>query len=529
MLGLALSPSGSISSDTDVPISARFMKNHYDLIIIGAGAGGGTLAYGLAPTGKRILLIERGDYLPREKANWDADEILTNGRYQAQEQWLDDQGQPFDPEAYYLVGGNTKLYGAALQRMRAEDFDELNHESGVSPGWPISYQGFEPYYTRAESLFKIHGQRGEDPTEPMMSAEYPYPPMKHEPRIQEVADQLAGRGLHPLHLTLAIDRNEEQPHQSPCIRCDTCDPFPCMVEAKCDAQTACVDPALAYENVTLMTNTQVTRLLTTADGTRIDRVEILTDAGIDTLSADVVVVSCGAINSAALLLRSGSAQHPNGLANSSDQVGRNLMKHNHSALIAIAPDPNPTVFQKTLAIHDYYFNGPLQNYPLGQIQLTGKAKWQRLNKMAPTDLSQDWLEYLAQRSVDWWITTEDLPEPHNRVTVTSDGQIQVSFTPNNLRPHFELISLLEEHLKQIGFYLFWHKRMDLSVFWHQVGTCRLGEDPTSSVLDLNCKAHDVDNLYVVDASFMPSMGAMNPTLTIIANALRVADHLKSTL
>jgi choline dehydrogenase-like flavoprotein len=505
------------------------MAPHYDVIIIGAGAGGGTFAYALASTGKQILLIERGDYIPREKENWDPDAIFTQGRYQAQEEWLDAQDQPFNPEIYYTVGGNTKLYGAALQRMRQEDFGDLHHAEGLSPAWPLTYNDFEPYYTRAESLFKIHGQRGEDPTEPPMSAEYPFPAMPHEPRIQAIADQLSQQGLHPLHLTLALNRRVSDSRNSACIRCDTCDPYPCLVDAKCDAQIACVDPALAYENVTLLTNAEVTRLLTSPQGDRIEQVEIQTYQGLETLSADIVVVSCGAINSAALLLRSANDQHPQGLANSSDQVGRNLMKHNHSALIAIAPTPNPTTFQKTLAIHDYYFKGPVQDYPLGQIQLTGKAKWQRLNKMAPTPLSQSWLEYVSQHSVDWWVTTEDLPNPNNRVTITPSGQTKVTFTPNNLKPHTELVSLLEQHLRPLGFYLFWHKTMELTVTWHQVGTCRLGTDPTTSVLDLNCRSHDVSNLYVVDASFFPAMGAMNPTLTIVANALRVADHLKSQL
>lgn len=501
----------------------------YDIIIIGAGAGGGTLAYGLAPTGKRILLIERGDYIPREKENWDPNEIFLEGRYQAPEKWLDAQSRPFDPQAYYAVGGNTKFYGATLQRMRAEDFETLHHADGVSPGWPLSYSELETYYTQAESLFKIHGQRGEDPTQPSMSADYPFPALPHEPRIQEISDRMAERGLNPVHLTLAVDRNVNSPQQGACIRCNTCDPYPCLLDAKLDAQTACVDPAVQHDNVTLLTNTKVTRLLTTADGRRIDRVEIETDTGLSTLSANVVVVACGAINSAALLLKSANEQHPDGLANSSDQVGRNLMKHNHSALIAIAPETNQTAFQKTLGIHDYYFGGPFQDYPLGQIQLTGKANWQRLSTMAPTELSPEWLDYLAQHSVDWWVTTEDLPRPENRVSVNADGQIQVHFTPNNLKPHIELISLLEQHLKELGFYLFWHKRMGVEVFWHQVGTCRFGDDAKASVLDVNCRAHDVENLYVVDASFLPSMGAMNPTLTIIANALRVAGHLKTVL
>lgn len=501
----------------------------YDIIIIGAGAGGGTLAYGLAATGKRILIIERGDYIPKEEANWDPNEIFLEGRYQAAEKWLDAQSRPFDPQAYYAVGGNTKFYGATLQRMRAKDFETLHHADGESPGWPFSYDEFETYYTQAESLFKIHGQQGEDPTQPSMSADYPFPALPHEPRIQEISDRMKDQGLNPVHLTLAVDRNVDSPEDSPCIRCSTCDPYPCKIDAKLDAQTACVNPAVKHDNVTLLTNTKVTRLLTTADGRRVERVEIETDTGLSTLSANVVVVACGAINSAALLLKSANEQHPDGLANSSGQVGRNLMKHNHSALIAIAPEKNQTAFQKTLGIHDYYFGGPLQDYPLGQIQLTGKANWQRLSTMAPTELSQDWLEYLAQHSVDWWVTTEDLPRPENRVTLSADGQIQVHFTPNNLKPHIELISLLEQHLKELGFYMFWHKRMGIDVFWHQVGTCRFGDDPQTNVLDANCRAHNVENLYVVDASFLPSMGAMNPTLTIFANALRVAGHIKTVL
>ncbi|MFE4107537.1 GMC oxidoreductase [Almyronema epifaneia] len=505
------------------------MHNHYDILIIGAGAGGGTLAYALAPTGKRILLLERGGYLPREKSNWDPDAVFLEQRYRTDEQWYQPDGTPFSPEVHYFVGGNTKVYGAALQRMRQEDFGALQHYDGISPAWPLSYADFEPYYTQAESLFKIHGQRGEDPTEPPMSADYPYGPLAHEPRIQQIADQLSDRGLHPVHLTLALNRDEAHPEKRPCIRCDTCDPYPCLVDAKCDAQIACVDPARQYENVQLLTHALVTRLDTDASGKRIEQVEVQLNGQLQTFSAEIVVVSCGAINSAKLLLQSGNDKHPNGLANSSGLVGRNLMFHNHSALIAVADEPNPTVFQKTLGIHDYYFKGPTQDYPLGQIQLTGKAKWQRLQHMAPVEMPEATLRYLSAHSVDWWVTTEDLPRLENQVTVDRQGKITVHHQPNNTQPHADLIHLLEDHLRDLGFFLFWRKTMKSAVVWHQIGTCVLGEDPSNSVLDLNCRAHDLDNLYVVDASFFPSMGAMNPTLTLVANALRVADHFKSQL
>jgi len=505
------------------------MQNHYDVLIIGAGAGGGTLAYALANSGKRILLLERGDYLPREDENWDPNSVFINQRYQIKDTWHDDEGKGFSPEMHYCVGGNTKVYGAVLQRMRVDDFKDLQHCDGVSPGWPISYGEMEPYYSRAESLFKIHSQAGDDPTEPPMSADYPFKAMPHAPRIQGVADALSDRGLHPFYAPLALDRNVDDPDDSRCIRCDTCDPFPCKIDAKMDAQTACVDPALEHDNVTLITGATVERLHTDESGRKIETVEATVGDKTHRFTAEQVVLSCGAVNSAILLLKSANKHHPNGLANRSGLVGRNLTKHNHSALIAVAQQENKTVFQKTLGIHDFYFSGPHQDYPLGQIQLTGKAKWQRLKHMAPDGVPQAVLEHAADHSVDWWVTSEDLPDPDNRVTLDDQGEIQIHYKSNNMRPHQELIAVLEDHLKALGFYMFWHKFMGVGVLWHQAGTCRFGNDPSNSVLDVNCKAHDLDNFYVVDASFMPSMGAVNLTLTIVANALRVGDHLKTEL
>lgn len=501
------------------------MTQHYDLIIIGSGAGGGTLAYALAETGKRILLIERGDYLPREKENWEPAAIFLEERYYARDRWFDEHGKGFQPETHYVVGGNTKVYGAALQRMRREDFGELKHYDGVSPAWELDYEVFEPYYLDAEELYKLHGKRDEDPTEPPARRDYPYPPFPHEPRIAEVAQGLVKAGLHPFHLTLALDRNVEDPRHSACIRCNTCDPYPCLVDAKADAQVACVDKAIQHENVTLMLNALATKLITDAAGNRIQQVEVQVDGQTQYLSSDRVVVSCGAINTSRLLLASASDRHPQGLANSSGLVGRNLMFHNHSAIIAVAQKRNPTQFQKTLGVNDFYFKGPTSNYPLGSVQLTGKAKWERLRRFAPGWLPQFVLKYIAAHSVDFWITTEDLPRPENHVRLAGDRLI-VEYKENNMEPHRELIDVMKRYLRQQGFYYFWTNTMPLSVVWHQIGTCKFGSNPQESVLDLNCKAHDLENLYVVDSSFMPSMGAMNPTLTIAANALRIADHLK---
>ena len=166
----------------------------YDVIVIGSGAGGGTLAHRLAPSGKRILLLERGDWLLREPHNWSAADVFVDGRYNSADTWHEADGTPFSPQVHYYVGGATKLYGAALYRLRAEDFGELRHVDGVSPAWPIGYADLEPYYTQAEQLYEVHGARGEDPTEPPASAPYPCPPVSHEPRIQQLSDDLAAAG-----------------------------------------------------------------------------------------------------------------------------------------------------------------------------------------------------------------------------------------------------------------------------------------------------------------------------------------------
>ncbi len=396
--------------------------NHYDVIIIGTGAGGGTLAYTLAPSGKHILLLERGDYVPREKDNWNPRAVNVEAKYNTKEVWRDHDGQPLHPHTNYYVGGNTKFYGAALFRLRREDFGEIKHYGGVSPAWPITYEEMEPYYSQAERLYQVHGQRGEDPTEPHTSAPYPYPPVSHEPRIQHLSDDFARLGLRPFHTPLGVMLDEADRHHSRCIRCDTCDGFPCLVYAKADAQVCGVDPALQYPHVTLLTNAHVSRLATNASGREVTAVHVERGGWQEVYSADIVVVSCGAINSAALLLRSANDRHPDGLANSSGVV-EGLMQQ-----------------QTKCAVHGH-----------------------------------------------------------------------------------------ECHVGLFARNLFVGQRIPLAGVAHQNGTIRFGIDPKTSALDVNCKAHDVDNLYVVDASFFPSSGAVNPALTIMANALRVGDHLQEKL
>jgi len=513
--------------------------NQYDVIIIGTGAGGGTLVYHLAPSGKRILILERGDYVAREKDNWNPQAVNVDARYNTTEIWRDIQGRDLHPHTNYYVGGNTKFYGAALFRLRQQDFGEIRHHGGISPAWPISYKDLEPYYSQAEQLYQVLGNRGEDPTEPPAGKPYPWPAVSHESRIQHLADDFARSGLTPFHTPLGIMLDEKNPRQSPCIRCNTCDGFPCLVQAKSDAQVLCVDPAVKHSNVTLLTNALVKRLETDATGHEISRVVVERNGSLETYSGDIVVVSCGAINSAALLLCSANDKHPQGLANSSDVVGRHYMGHTNSVLMAISKCPNPTIFQKTLSVNDFYFGSRDFEYPMGHISFVGKLDAITLRAGAPAIAPGFTLELMAQHSLDFWLTSEDLPDPDNRVTIGHNGEIVMAYTPNNLKAHDQLKAHLQKTMKQNTCTVHGHEchqglfsrnlyvgqRIPLAGVAHQNGTIRFGHDAKTSALDVNCKTHDVDNLYVVDGSFFPSSAAVNPALTIIANAMRVGDHL----
>lgn len=518
--------------------------NHYDVIIIGTGAGGGTLAYSLSQTGKRILLLERGDYVRREKENWDSRAVNVEARYNTKEKWRDSDGKELHPHTNYYVGGNTKFYGAALFRLRRQDFGEVKHYDGISPAWPISYDELEPYYTEAEYLYHVHGERGVDPTEPQASKPYPHPAVSHEPRIQQLADDFERLGLRPFHVPLGIMLDEKNSRASACIRCNSCDGFACLVNAKSDAQVCAVDPALKSSNVTLLTNSKVERLKTDAAGRTVTSVVVERDGVVEEFTADIVVISCGAINSAALLLRSANDKHPNGLANSSDQVGRNYMGHVNSVMMAISKCPNPTIFQKTLAVNDFYFGSREWDFPMGHISFVGKLDGVTLSAGAPAIAPGFTLDLMAKHSLDFWLTSEDLPDQNNRVTLDREGNIVLAYKPNNEEGHKRLLKKLQSLMQQqtrcsihghdchVGLFsrnLFVGQRIPLAGVAHQNGTIRFGHDPRTSVLDANCKAHDLDNLYVVDGSFFPSSAAVNPALTIMANALRVGRHLKERL
>ena len=500
------------------------MTNHFDVIIIGTGAGGGTMAHALSGTDARILIIERGDFVPQEPENWDPDAVWKKLRYRTTERWLDERGHEWTPYTHYGVGGNTKYWGSVLYRLREQDFHAVEHADGLSPAWPICYDTLAPYYERAERLYHVRGQDGFDPTEPPRGP-YPYAPVPHSAGMSAIVEQLRAQGLHPSPLPLGLLRPGEA---DGCVLCNTCNSFVCKLHAKSEADICCVRPALQRPNVTLWTNALARRLTTDTSGRRVEAVEVERNGEVRTVSAPVVVVSCGAVNSAALLLRSKSDRHPAGLANSSGLVGKRYMAHLATMMQGFHPFRlNATVFQKTVAINDFYLRGPHTPYPLGQIQSQGRTH----GVMAQT--AYPWIplwpyEQWVARGVDWLAMSEDLPREDNRVTVEPDGRIRLRYRPNNLGPHRMLVAEATKILRRLGYWLVVKHSHGRTNTTHQCGTLCFGTDPRESVLDSFCRTHDIENLFVVDASFFPSSAAVNPGLTIAAQALRAADHIIDT-
>jgi choline dehydrogenase-like flavoprotein len=490
-----------------------------DIAIIGSGPGGGTLFNAVAASGADVLLVERGAPIPREPENWDVRAVFDTARYRAHDYWLDADGRRFRPGVHYNVGGSSKVWGACLTRFRAEDFEPLQHPTGVSPAWPFAYDALAPYYERAEALYEVHGAVDEDPTAPAQAA-LPRPPVAHEPLMARLVQSFREQGLHPYVLPLGIDRHEG----GSCIRCRTCDGFPCRVGAKNDAEVQCVLPAMKAPNSSVALETRVECLLANRDGDTVIAAEAHRGREPVRIEARKFVVSCGAANSAALLLRSRSAAHPRGLANSSDQVGRNYMQHLYTALMAIDPRRRTELtYQKTVGINDFYLPSAGRPYALGNIQALGKLQAGMLTADKPW-APRPLMQFLAERSTDWWTTTEDLPDPENRVTVTDEGGIRLAYRPNNVQARRELAAIAKKILRRAGFPIVLAQPMGLATTSAQCGTARAGTDPRTSVVDPLCRTHDIENLYVVDGSFFPSSTGLNPGLTIIAQALRVADR-----
>ena len=514
---------------------------HYDIIVIGSGAGGGTLAYAMANAGKKILILERGQPLPQEPQNWDPHEVFVKHRYRTKEQWLDKANKPFIPNTNYWVGGNTTFYGAALMRFKTRDFDAVQHADGISPAWPLSYTDYAPYYTQAEKLWRVHGERGIDPNDLPDDPPYPYPPLLDDPGVAKLKKHFQDIGWHPSPLPLGVNRDDANPQTSHCVRCTTCGGFPCLLKAKSDARTIVLEPIAQLPNVTLLPGHKAIRLETDGTGKQVTAVVTENETGaLQSFKGDIFVAAAGAANTAALLLRSKNAQHPNGLANGSDQVGRNYMFHTTSAVISIMADPFDSPFPKTFAVNDFYFGEPDGSYdfPMGQIQLlefmTGQTLEGQISDIIPPALIPNFLtDDIARHMVAFLTMSEDLPMPDNRVTVSDDGQIKLTYTPNNLSSHLRLTRKLETGLRHFSLrqhtlfepHFAIDQLLPLYGTAHQCGTVRFGADPKSSVLDVNCKAHELDNLYVTDTSFFVSSAAVNPTLTTVANALRVGDHL----
>jgi choline dehydrogenase-like flavoprotein len=501
---------------------------HYDIVVVGTGAGGGTMAHALSGTPARILVLERGGFVPQEEENWSPEAVWKDLRYRSTERWLNGDGREFLPYTHYGVGGNTKFWGSVLYRLRREDFGALEHVDGVSPAWPITYEELAPYYDQAERLYQVHGQADTDPTEPPRGP-FPHPPVEHAPRMAEIVAHLEREGLHPSPLPLGL--------RDGCVLCRTCNSFPCKLHAKSDSDVCCVRDAVRQPTVTLWTNAFVSRLHTDPTGRTVESVEVQRHGETLRISASLVIVSCGAVNSAALLLRSASAAHPNGLANSSGLVGTRYMAHVATMIEGIDPGrTNDTEFQKTVAINDYYFKRPDTPFPLGQIQSQGRVAGIMAQQGGPAWLARiarrvplSWFEWYVSHGVDWLAMSEDLPHRDNRVTVGSDGRIRLQYKPSNLAAHKMLVKLTKRLLRPVGLRF---PAPDISLgasnTTHQCGTLCFGEDPRDSVLDPFCRSHVVRNLFVVDASFFPASAAVNPGLTIVAQALRVADHIKAT-
>ncbi len=487
-----------------------------DVVVVGSGMGGATTALALARRGADVLVVERGQRLPREPANWSSRAVFLERRYKPTETWDDGRGRPYAPGVHYVVGGNTKVYGASLPRFREHDFDAVEHREGTAPAWPFRYADLEPYYGQAEVIYGVHGSTGEDPTEPWRSSPFPYPAVPHEPYVAALADRLRQQGVHPSANAMAVDLG---PGGS-CIRCATCDGFPCRLGAKNDAETRAIDPALAAPGMRLVTGTRVHRVVTDRTGRRVDHLAAEGPTGSCTVRGDRFVLAAGAVNSAALLLRSADDAHPNGVANSSGLVGRNLMMHNNAHIAAIDLDrENDVVFQKTLSVNDWYADGG-DGYPLGTLQTIGRVDEVMMKSWA-TRAPLWLLNTLARRGVTWLVMSEDLPTPENRVHVDADGRIVTVRAARGVGTHRALHRRAKSLLRGAGYDAVFTQWFDISMNSHQCGTVVAGTDPPTSVLDPWCKAHDLDNLWVVDAGFFPSSAAMNPALTIAAQALRV--------
>lgn len=494
-----------------------------DLIIIGSGIGGATLASALAPSGLNILVVEKGQHLlPAPEARDDV-AIFQGGHYAPTEKWMGSDGTPFVAGNYYVVGGNSKFFGAVMYRYRESDFHPRPHLQGSSPGWPLSYADLEPWYDRAEALFKVRGTANEDPTEPPHAAGYPFPPVPDEPVMAKVRARLQKAGAHPSSLPLAIDIDTWLAEGR-----TGWDAFPNTGKGKIDAESGPLTEALAHPNVRLMTGAEVLRLETDAAGGQVMAAVVRVGGQERRLTARAFAVAAGAIQSAALLLRSANAAHPAGLGNGSDQLGRNFMNHNSSAMLTIDPRlRNSSVYQKTLSFNDFYDADPQTGRPLGNVQGLGRITGPILKANMPR-LPMPLARLVAGYAFGWFLQSEDLPNPESRVMV-KDGQIVMHWQRSNMAAHQALIARTKAVMKRAGFPIVLVHTFGRKTTSHQCGTARMGDDPARSVVDTHLRSHQVENLWVTDASVLPTSAAVNPALTVAALVLRAAPRVGAFL
>ena len=495
--------------------------NHYDVIVIGSGAGGGTLAGAMSRKGKTVLVLERGGAMALEDQNVADVDLFRKDRYHPKnERWFGPDGDPFPPQTTYARGGNTKIWGAVLERMREQDFGEVVLQDGISPAWPLDYAELAPYYRQAEQLYRVHGKAGVDPTEPSRNEEFMAPPKPLEPFLEPLRSALERQGCHPYDIPISWSEDRDDPSG--------------------DAQLFGLqvgDP----DRLTVRDHARVLRLHVNPGGRVIRGVEAEVNGDVWLFSADVVVLAAGAINTPAILLRSDNAHHPKGISNGSDQVGRNLMNLQLTSILQLATERNSGRYGRSLAINDYYWGDKNVSFPLGHIQAAGGVLQDALFAESPpvlslvTKLIPDFgLERLASRSVAWWAMTEVRPDPHNKVWLNNE-QIRINYIPNNREAHDRLVYRWIDTLKDVEndpitkvvLKAPTHARGEapLSVVGFGCGTCRMGEDAASSVVDPQGKCHELENLYIADSSVFPSCPSVGPGLTVIALALRLADHL----
>jgi choline dehydrogenase-like flavoprotein len=497
------------------------METTPDIVIIGSGIGGATVASGLAATGASILILEAGDHIADLPENRDQRAIFQRGHFRPKEMWYEHGGEAFNPGNYYNVGGNSKFYGAVLVRYRREDFLVMKHREGVSPAWPFPYEELEPWYGFAEKLFQVRGALGQDPTEPHHSEPYPFPPIRDEPAIASVRAKLKANGMHPYSLPLGIDIDTWLAKAK-----TPWDAHPNSFDGKMDAETTALAYALQHKTVKLQTKSRVTRLETSADGSRIETVHYEHMGEAKSVSPKLVILAAGAVQSSVLLLRSANDRFKSGLANSSDQVGRNFMNHNSSAVLAISPFyRNDSIYQKTFGFNDFYLSDGEGGPPLGNVQLLGRISGTILKANLPR--VPEWLlGQISRHAIDFYAMSEDIPHPESRIMVDGD-KIVLKWHRTNWDAHLDLVRKLKGALKKAGFPIVLSRPFDKRTPSHQCGTVRMGNDPATSPLDTFCRANDHRNLFVVDASCLPTSAAVNPALTVAAQALRVAAHINA--